>query len=53
MAKRCKDNYQKAINIFMYNNKDSGSAEVMALKNKIGELDFNEANFSECEETMR
>lgn len=42
---RCKKNFEKAINVLLYNNKTKGSPEVVSLKNQLGELDFYEAKF--------
>ena len=42
---RCKKNYQKAINVLLYNNKSHRSPEIMNLKNQLGELDYNENNY--------
>lgn len=42
---KCKNNYQKAINILLFNNKTQGSPEVMTLKNQLGQLDYNENNY--------
>ena len=33
IANECKKNYQKAINILLYNNKPKSSPEVLSLKN--------------------
>jgi hypothetical protein len=33
---RCKDNFQKAINILLYNNKAKDSPEVVTIKNQMG-----------------
>ena len=41
----CKKNYEKAINVMLYNNKTNASPEVMNLKNQLGELDFNESKY--------
>lgn len=42
---KCKDNFKKAINILLYNNKAKESPEVMGLKNQLGELEYGEANY--------
>ena len=35
---RCKDNFQKAIKVLLYNNKTKDSPEVITLKNQLGDL---------------
>ena len=45
MYDTCKKNYEKAINVMLYNNKTNASPEVMNLKNQIGQLDFNESKY--------
>lgn len=49
---RCKDNFKKAINILLYNNKAKDSPEVVTIKNQLGELEYGEANFKNCEELI-
>ena len=39
--------------MLVYNTKTSASPEVMSIKNKIGELDFNESNFEQCEKIIQ
>ena len=51
--KRCKNNFEKAINVLLYNNKTKDSPEVIGLKNQIGDLDFASNNFQSCEEIMK
>ena len=50
---KCKDNFQKAINILLYNAKTESSPEVLTLKNQLGELDFYESNFEHCEKVIK
>ena len=33
---RCKKNFEKAINVLLYNNKTKSSPEVISLKNQLG-----------------
>lgn len=49
---RCKDNFQKAIRILLYNNKTKDSPEVVSLKNQLGELEYSTSNYQNCEEMI-
>ena len=50
---KCKKNYEKALNILLYNSKAQSSPEVMSIKNQMGELDFNQSNFEASEKIIR
>ena len=53
MYDKCKKNYEKALNILLYNSKTQASPEVMSIKNQMGELDFNQSNFQESERIIK
>ena len=50
---KCRKNFEKAMNILLYNAKSQSSPEVMSIKNQLGELDFNQSNFEECEKIIK
>lgn len=50
---KCKKNFEKAINVLLYNNKTKSSPEVISLKNQLGELDFYEAKFESSEKIIK
>jgi hypothetical protein len=50
---RCKGNFQKAIQILLYNHKTKDSPEVVSLKNQLGELEYSTNNYQNCEDMVR
>ena len=51
--KRCKANYEKTLNILLYNSKTKQSPEVLNVQSQIVELEYNEYNFVECEKIIK
>ena len=50
---RSRGNFQKAINILLYNAKTESSPEVLTIKNQLGELDFYQSNLESSEKIIR
>lgn len=53
MYDRCKKNFEKAINVLLYNNKTKDLPEIISLKNQLGELEFYENKFESSEKIIK
>ena len=49
---KCQKNYERALNILLYNQKSKNSKEVLNLQNQLIELQYNTENFQSCEDII-